>query len=78
MRTIITSDTTDRLLPLDVTCQCPGGTRVPPIRVTVGLLALLERANGEIDPNMLLQTYRCGSCQSVVLIRARHLRNGSA
>jgi hypothetical protein len=72
MRTIVTEDTTDMLIPLaGVTCRCPGDTRVLPIRMAE---AVLKRLNGGWADNTLVMTFRCSQCKCIVHIRAAHLR----
>lgn len=74
MTTIISSDTTDMLVSLRVTCNCPSGRRVLPIRMARDMLGLLKR----LPPDKLMMTYRCSDCRGIVLIRARHLLETSA
>ena len=75
MKTILTKETTDSLLPLvGVTCECPGGTRVLPIRMSK---SVLEKLNGSVAPSMLVMTFRCASCQAIVHVRGVHLRHSA-
>lgn len=73
--TIISTDTTDALLPLGVTCQCPSGHRVPPIRVARKALALFSNGTPK---DQLVMTYRCHSCRAIVPIRVRDIVPGTA
>jgi hypothetical protein len=69
--TIVSTDTTDALLALMVTCRCPSGRRVLPIRVAHAALPLFR--NG-MAPDALILTYRCHSCRAIVPVRARDFK----
>jgi hypothetical protein len=69
--TITTTDTTDALLALDVTCKCPSGRRVLPIRVARSTVPMFQ--NGA-PPDRVVMTYRCGSCRDIVAIRIKDFR----
>ena len=56
-------------LRLRLTCGCPG-QRYPPLRLVPGTLLWLREALGGSNPpaDMVVQTYRCGDCGTVVEI----------
>lgn len=68
--TIISADTTDALVPLSVTCKCPSGRRVLPIRMARATLGVFGN-NG--TGSQLVMTYRCHSCSAIVPIRIQDI-----
>jgi hypothetical protein len=59
---------------LPLTCSCPGGRRLP-LRLMPDALFWLRRSlqDGLMPADMVVQTYRCSNCGTVVEITASDL-----
>jgi len=61
------------LITPDVTCQCMRGKRRPPLRVIPDAVYVIRPLLEHLPPDMVLMTYRCGDCQTLVELRLADL-----